>query len=118
MQMVRTLGFSRKSCKSHAIAWCRDWSRLLAKLGTAPAQNFFRGAFGVDIKAGRVFTVPDLQRLFDAYSLDQTGYMDADLTGSAEALKKMVDRCADSFPLQYWDIFSAFHVPLKRSRSA
>lgn len=117
-QLVRTLGFKRRSCKTQIMAWIRDYSRLLATAVTPNIRRFVKSAFGVSIHPSRVFTVPDLQRLFDASSRDQTGYVDADLTGGPEAIKKMVDRAAKSFSLQHWDIFSAKTVPVKGECSA
>ena len=117
-QVVRTLGFKRRSCKTQMMAWIRDYSRLLAKAITPSVSRFLQGAFGICIRPSRAFTVPDLQRLFDAYARDQTGYIDPDLTGAPEAIKKMVDRCAKSFPIHHWDIFCERNVPMTDRSSA
>lgn len=115
--IVRTLGFKRGSCKVQVIAWIRDYSQLLVKAVTPELKGFSKRAFGIRFKAGRAFSVPDLQLLFDAYARDQTGFIDPDLS-TGDTLRKMVDRCSKAFPLSHWDIFSQKDVPVKGDCSA
>lgn len=110
IKRMLSIGLNRNTCKVLAIAWCREWSRLLIQPLRVMGQR--RSSHKTPSPSRKPFTIPQLRALFDAYAKDHGRLVDEDLQTDGDALRKMVSRLEKQIPLRCWDIFCPEYVPM------